>query len=103
MPRISPISAIWMISGAAVTEEGHGDARHREEVGHHSHVGKHLEGEERGDAHHDQAPNLSRAWRASQYPRIISRANTARIRQAPMRPNSSHTMAKIKSFWASGR
>ena len=50
-----------------------------------------------------RAPNLSRAWRASQYPRMISRANTARIRQAPMRPNSSHTMAKIKSFWASGR
>ena len=39
---------------AAVAEERQRDARHREEVRHHGHVGEDLEGKERRDAHDDQ-------------------------------------------------
>ena len=49
------------------------------------------------------APNRSRAWRAIQKPRRISRAKISIMTQAPISPSSSHTTEKIKSLYCSGR
>ena len=40
-------------------------------------------------------PNRSRAWRASQNPRMMSRANSAMMTHAPTMPSSSQAMEKI--------
>ena len=49
-----------------------------------------------------RAPNLSRALRASQYPRRISRANRTSTTSPPTKPSSSTTMGNTKSFSGSG-
>ncbi len=48
-------------------------------------------------------PNLSLAFSEMLMPRQTSRANRMIIIKAPISPSSSQTMAKIKSFWGSGR
>ena len=48
------------------------------------------------------APNLSRARTAMDMPRRSSSKNSATTSAAPIKPNSSHRIEKIKSFCGSG-